>query len=164
MDNLAVTAALRAAKMGFPVFPADPNTKRPLVKGWPDLATLDPEEITKFWLQFPNAMIGALTGEKSGYFTVDIDVKNEECPFDKLKSFEAVHGERLIPVFATKTGSGGLHLFLRMPTNVDIRNSASQIAKGFDIRANGGYVIFAGSTKSDGNQYQFINFMEAYNA
>lgn len=149
--------------MGFPVFPVNPKNKEPLVRDWPNVATRDPEQIKQFWAQFPNAMIGAVTGHPSGYFVIDIDVKDGECPFQKLKSFEGKHGDKLNPAFVTRTGSGGLHLFFKMPHDKDIRNSASKIGDSFDVRGNGGYVVFAGSIKSDGNSYQFLNFGEAYN-
>lgn len=163
MTNI-LKAALEASEMGFPVFPADPNTKRPLVKDWPHVATRDPEKIKQFWLQFPNSMIGAVTGHASGWVAIDIDIKENESAFQKLKTFENLHGEKLKPAFCTETGSKGLHLFFPLPNGIDIKNSASKIGQGWDVRSTGGYVIFAGSIRSDGNSYKFINFEEAYNA
>ena len=39
-------AALAAADRGWPVFPLTPYGKRPAVKAWPQVATLDPEQRT----------------------------------------------------------------------------------------------------------------------
>src|SRR5581483_928401 len=40
-----------------------------------------------------------------------------------------------------RTGSGGVHLWLRVPTGVDVRNSAGRLGLGVDVRGDGGYVI-----------------------
>lgn len=162
MTNI-LKAALEAAEMGFRAFPADPKTKRPLVKGWPEIATRDPQKIKELFEPFYNPMLAVVIHE-SGWVTLDIDVKENECAFKKLKAFEALHGGRLIPAFAIRTPSLGLHLYFKAKEGIEIRNNASKIAKGFDIRGSGGYCIFAGSVRHDGKTYEFIsNFEEAYN-
>lgn len=153
--NDHITTALRAAEMGFPVFPADPHTKRPLIKNWPNLASRDPDQIHAWWQQFPKAMIGAVTGYASGFFVLDIDVEGEENAFEKLKKFQQENGD-LPATLTVQTASGGLHLYFRMPDGIDLRNSAGKLAAGIDIRANGGYVIFPGSVRADGQSYKIV--------
>lgn len=158
MANLTtpVIVALEAAKMGFPVFPTDPATKRPFIKDWPNQATREPEAIHAFWTQFPQAMAGVVTGHASGFFVLDIDVEGREDAFAKLEDFEQTMG-KLPKTMMVKTPSGGLHIYFVMPQGIDVRNSAGKLGDGFDIRANGGYVIFPGSIRADGKAYEMVN-------
>ena len=48
----------------------------------------------------------------------------------------------------------GYHLYFKAP-NHRVPNSASRIAKGVDIRGDGGYVVGPGSATPDG-EYQFV--------
>jgi hypothetical protein len=155
MPATPLEAALFAANLGFPVFPCNPKDKKPLITGWPERATQDEEAIQDWWTRYPDAMVGACTGHQAGKFVVDIDVKGDEDAYEKWDALEKEHGA-LNPVFVTSTPSGGLHLFCVMPEGADIRNSTSKIADGVDIRANGGYVIFAGSIRHDGKQYRML--------
>jgi hypothetical protein len=70
------------------------------------------------------------TGEPSGIAVLDIDVKG-------LAWFDARH----LPLTRMhQTRSGGLHLLFRHAEG--LRNSASAIAPGIDVRASGGMVIY----------------------
>jgi Bifunctional DNA primase/polymerase, N-terminal len=149
-------AALTAAFLGFPVIPCNPENKKPLFAGWPEKATTDRDTITEWWSQWPQAMIGVLTGKPSGYFVLDIDVKDGVPALEKLSKLETLHGS-LVPLMTVRTPSEGLHLYLPMPEGTDIRNSAGKIGIGIDIRGTGGYVIFPGSTRADGKQYTLIS-------
>ncbi len=151
-----VQVALSAAEAGFPTFPTNPSTKKPYISDWPNRATTDKSKIVEFWTLFPDAMAGVVTGVPSGYFVLDIDVEENEDPFEKLAEFEKQHGN-LPKTMTVKTPSGGLHLYFKMPLQTDLRNSASKIGHGIDIRANGGYVIYPGSTRSDNKTYQLIS-------
>jgi hypothetical protein len=46
----------------------------------------------------------------------------------------------------------GRHLIFRWP-GIDVRNSASRIAPGIDVRANGGYIVCAPSVHPSGKRY-----------
>lgn len=154
--NNNIATALQAAEVGFPVFPANPENKRPLIKDWPNLASRDPNQIRTWWSQFPRAMTGAVTGDASGFFVLDIDVKNGEDAFEKLKNLQRLYGE-FSSTLMVKTASGGLHLYFKMPDGINLRNSAGKLATGVDIRANGGYVIFPGSIRADGQSYKILD-------
>jgi hypothetical protein len=54
--------ALETAASGFRVLPVSPESKRPLIKDWPNKATSDSTQITAWWKQYPNAMVGVATG------------------------------------------------------------------------------------------------------
>jgi hypothetical protein len=54
------------------------------------------------------------------------------------------------------TGSGGSHYLFAQP-NVSIKNSASSIGQGLDIRGEGGYIVAAPSLHKSGKRYQWKN-------
>lgn len=94
------------------------------------------EELTE-WVQ-GGGNVGLRTGSISGIGVVDVDPEN---------SGEVPDG---IPQTATvETPSGGLHFYYKIPAGIEIRNSASQIADGVDVRGEGGYVVFPGSRRDD---------------
>ena len=72
-----MTAALHYAEMGYAVFPCKPGTSRPETKhGFKD-ASLDPEQIERWWSQNPCANIGLPT---AGLVIVDIDGPDNTWP------------------------------------------------------------------------------------
>jgi hypothetical protein len=154
MTAVAMTAAaLNYAKKGMPVFPCDPKTKRPLTPhGFKDAST-DAATIRDWWREHPSAMIGLPTGEVSGIFALDIDVKNGQPGLESLKSLEAAH-EPLSETKRTRTASGGLHYLFRYPAGLTLGNSAGKLGIGLDTRGRGGYIIVPPS-KSTAGDYWF---------
>jgi hypothetical protein len=132
--SLTQSAEWLAAEMGLPVFPCDAQ-KRPMTQhGFRD-ATKDPETIRR---SFRNAaMIGIPTGEASGFFVLDLDCKNGAQGLEWL----AAHEARLPQTRRHRTRSGGVHLLFAMPVGRTIRNSASKVGPGVDVRGTGGYII-----------------------
>ncbi|MDL2259484.1 DUF3987 domain-containing protein [Deltaproteobacteria bacterium OttesenSCG-928-K17] len=131
------------AAAGYKVFPVYKN-KRPLLKGWQQKATTDPEQI-RAWFDCENPPeIGVMTGRDSGpfgLFCLDVDgAEGLIC----LEALEKKYGplERLC---VAQTPSGGLHVFFRMPDGVDLRNSAGKLGRNLDTRGQGGYVVVAPS-------------------
>jgi hypothetical protein len=82
-------------------------------------------------------MIGVPTGQGAGFFVVDLDVKNGGQGLEWL----AANQHRLPRTRTHKTRSGGQHLLFQWPEGRTVRNSASRIALGVDVRGNGGYII-----------------------
>ena len=69
-NGVFLQAAIRCAELGYPVFPCAPGGKSPLTeRGFHD-ATVDPEQIEKWWSQHPSANIGIPT---AGLVVIDID-------------------------------------------------------------------------------------------
>lgn len=132
--SLTQSAEWLAAEMGLPVFPCDAQ-KRPMTQhGFRD-ATKDPETIRR---SFRNAaMIGIPTGEASGFFVLDLDCKNGAQGLEWL----AAHEARLPQTRRHRTRTGGVHLLFTMPAGRPIRNSASKVGPGVDVRGSGGYII-----------------------
>jgi hypothetical protein len=132
--TLAASAQWLAEEMGLPVFPCDEHKRPMTAHGFRD-ATRDPETIRR---SFRNAaMIGIPTGEASGFFVLDLDCKNGAQGLEWL----AAHEWRLPQTRRHRTRSGGVHLLFAMPAGRAIRNSASRVGPGVDVRGSGGYII-----------------------
>lgn len=130
--NLPEAAAFLAQQ--WPVFPTDAR-KRPLTAhGFKD-ATRDPDEAR---LLFRHAEgIGMPTGVASGLVAVDIDVKEGRDGLEWL----AANEHRMPRTRRHRTQSGGFHLLFLAPPGRNIRNSASKLAPGVDVRGEGGYIV-----------------------
>ncbi len=149
-----LSSALAAADLGWHVFPCAPGSKRPALKeNWQDLATTDPDRIRSWWAcQAYN--IGIACGP-SGLVVVDLDVAGSRdpdrgpgAPGSGVASLELLcqaHGQRYpVGTYTVDTPSGGCHLYFTAPA-MPVRNSAGKIGPCIDIRADGGYVVGAGS-------------------
>ena len=125
----------------FPVFPCGPN-KRPLVQSGFHAATQDAGQIRAWWRQWPDALVGVPTGQKTGLVVVDYD---PDKATQATHSWMAEHTDLLCSTRSHKTGRGGLHYVFksadRYQTGVDLVLDGSP-RKGIDLRANGGYVIW----------------------
>jgi len=125
----ALDTALDIARdMKLPVFPCDEKpdekgkiSKRPYVKGGFKAATLDEQQISKWWTRWQDALIGVPTGEITGLFVVDIDqsdTKNGELSFEALGLGDPVTCQTL-------TQSGGRHLIFKYPNGYDLNCDAT---------------------------------------
>lgn len=127
----AVRAALAVAK-DYPVFPCDGVSKRPLVEHGFKAATRDAAIVARWWRQYPEALIGVPTGSASGLLAIDIDPQGRQW-LEQVRSRLGAHR-----LHGTRRGK---HLLYRT-NGTAIRNSASQVADGVDVRGEGGYVIW----------------------
>jgi hypothetical protein len=94
--------------------------------------------------------VGIATGERSGIFVVDLDVKNG---VDGASNFFAL-GD-VPPTYTVATPSGGFHLYFKHP-GFPVRNSgpkSNPIAPGVDVRGEIGYVVAPGSPHKNGGKY-----------
>lgn len=137
--NDKLSMALFLIESGFYIFPVGPD-KKPHIKGWPNKASRDEQQIRKWFNGKDAPNIGVVTGKKSGLFCLDVD---GEIGKQSLKNFESQYGE-LSKVCVAETPSGGLHYFFKMP-DFELRNSAGKLAPGLDIRGDGGYIVVAPS-------------------
>jgi putative DNA primase/helicase len=133
--------ALAYAGPGWPVFPCRERKlgrKRPYTPhGFRD-ASRDAVIITRWWRQWPAALIGMPTGPTSGLIVLDIDTKDPRANgFDSLEDLGHVLPESPM----AHTASDGLHVYFINPTTRELRCSAGLLGPGLDIRAAGGYAI-----------------------
>ena len=144
-------AALRIAA-DWPVFPCNPQDKRPFTAhGFKD-ATKDIKQIKAWWKQWPKTMIGVPMGAATGVFCVDLDRKPNEpdgvATWAKLESEHGKAPETRMQV----TPSTGQHLLFKWCN--DIRNhKLKEFAPGIETRGEGGYIIVAPSVMADGKAY-----------
>ncbi|MEV6680841.1 bifunctional DNA primase/polymerase [Streptomyces erythrochromogenes] len=161
-------AVLQSADQGWHVFPLVQGSKRPAVRSWETRATTDPARLTRCW-SAGAYNLGIATGP-SRLVVVDLDVpKGEEdrppagTPAgvtdgaDTLGLLAEEHGERYpSDTYTVRSGSGGLHLYFMAPAGAALRNTAGKLGWKIDTRANGGYVVGAGSTV-EGRPYRVVH-------
>lgn len=143
----ALETALAIAAQGIAVFPCGKN-KRPAISedegghGFHD-ATLDADGIRELFARAPHAvLVGAPTGEKTGFDVLDIDPRHGGDTWEKEQL------DRLPETRIHQTPGGGRHYLFRHAPGV--RNSSGHLRKdgsvggialGVDVRGDGGYVI-----------------------
>jgi putative DNA primase/helicase len=133
--------------------------KHPIFSGWddpksPNCATNDVRKIRAWWRQHPNANIGNATGELGGIVALDVDFpKGGDVGLTTL--LERLGLDQMPPTLVIKTGAGVQFYFAY--DSDDIKNSASKIAPGIDVRGAGGQVVTAPSLHRSGRRYMFAN-------
>ena len=155
--------ALRYALAGYPVLPlrgkvpAIPKVHGPgskcrgecgkLGHGVWD-ATTDPETLGEMWRLYPHANIGVAMGPNR--ITVDVDPRNGGT----LSALGL--DEHSLRTVAARTGGGGHHLVVSVPSGVTLSSNPSTLP-GIDLKMDGGYIVVAPSVHPDtGKQYQWI--------
>lgn len=130
-----MSALLEAAlRMQVPVFPCG-SDKAPMVSAGFKAATRDPARIRE-WFSGYAAMIGVPTGAASGIVVIDIDCHGAANGMGWWQENQS----RIPATRRHRTKNGGLHLVFLSPAE-PVKNSASRIARGVDVRGDGGYVI-----------------------
>lgn len=162
--------ALSYTEQGWPVFPcrsssvetADPHTgeittlgeKTPHTSNGFKSATKFRRILERWWSDWPDAAVGLPTGAATGFFALDIDNKPGGANgFDWLDEMQAEHGP-LPTTSRVISPNGGMHIYFKYV--VGTRNRGA-LGAGVDIRSEGGYVVAAGSTMSNGRQYKWVD-------
>lgn len=147
--------ALAWASLGVRVLPFRfvGALKRPSMRGWPDRATTDPDEVRVWWDEhgpYRRSLVGLATGVGSGFWALDVDVKHGHDGRATLAALEAEHGP-LPRTFTVRTPSGGEQRYFRYPTDGrEVKNSASaeDLGDGLDVRGWHGYVVAPGTWRT----------------
>lgn len=139
------------AELGLRMHPLLPKNKVPIVKAWQTKATTDESIIRQWSAIHRDCNWGVATGAESGVFVVDLDPKSGG---DKSWA-RLVKANKMPDTVTVLTGGGGVHLYFAYPKNMDIRNSASKIGKGVDIRGDGGQVAVPPSLHPSGRYYEW---------
>jgi Bifunctional DNA primase/polymerase, N-terminal len=141
----SISDAIRGA--GLWCVPLDPDSKQPLVP-WKHLQELPPTdaEVLDWCELFHLAGIGIPTGRGNGILVVDAD---------SADAIEWLEIRGMPDTWLVRTRRG-LHYYFAWPVTVPtIRNSASALAPGVDIRAQGGMVTGPGTRRRDGFVYEW---------
>jgi hypothetical protein len=130
----SVVAAQHLAAEGKAVFPCREDKAPTTPRGFLDAVT-DPDAVHGLWCLHPGPLVGVATGAESGFDVLDLDVKHPEAESWWLENRPRIPGTR-----AHRTRSGGWHFLFAHAAG--LRNSASKIARGVDVRGDGGYIIW----------------------
>lgn len=149
---------LRLATRGWRLFPCEIQGKKPLLKDWPNLASDKTGDIL-YWLeQYPGCNWAVVTGLQSRIFVLDVDGDHGA---ESLRGLCERYGRECKDTLTVTTGRGK-HLYFEYPEGeMIIRNSASKLAAGLDIRGEGGYAIVPPSVHSSGVGYTWVNSDES---
>jgi hypothetical protein len=115
-------------------------------------ASKDEHQICRWWNRHPDANIGIVTGAKSGLVVIDLDNDGSTSGEKNFAAMARAFGTA--PETLTARTGRGKHLFFRHP-GISLKNSASRLAPGVDVRADGGYVVAAPSMHRSGTQYEW---------
>jgi hypothetical protein len=150
--NELLTAALRYAELGYRVFPCAPGTKVPLTEhGFHD-ATIDPDQIERWWTQHPSANVAVAT---EGLVIIDIDGDANSWPGgNPERMFDLAAGPMAI------TPRGGSHRVFRQPAGKGWRCTEGRLAPKVDTRADGGYIVAPPSVIEGGKAYRWAPGLE----
>lgn len=136
--NILYREAQRLIKTGQPVFPCKSvgeKAKAPMTKNGLYDATLDVQQVKRWWSQHRTAAIGIPTGII--WDVLDVDVKRDQdgrvhLPY--LQRLGLLNGCQWV----ARTPSGGWHLYFKAAHGLS--NTANAYL-GLDLRAKGGYVV-----------------------
>jgi putative DNA primase/helicase len=160
--SLETAPRFYAELLGWPIFPVqglsgtgdDMKAPLPGSRGFKD-ASSDPETVSRLWRRGLGKFgAGVATGDPLGLWVLDIDAD----PTKGKKGIETIsalierHGS-LPETLTGRTGSGGWHLFFRMPEGREVRNSTSQVGEDLDVRGTVGYVVLPPSPHASGTPY-----------
>ena len=161
-ENEILEAAAVYAEQGLRVFPCNAG-KKPMIKGWPTLATTDLQQLAKWWAKWPDANIGIATGETSGLLVLDIDTKGDGNGFVELEAFLG-HPVEDFDAPRYSTPSGGQQIWFAYPIGDDAGISTKAHIGGLsiDTRANGGLCLCPPSQTADGC-YEWIVEPQEFN-
>jgi hypothetical protein len=147
---MLLAALALAGQRGWCVFPLNRETKVPHIKGWPDRATDDEDQVAGWWRKWRGANIGVATGGKSGVLVVDVDGATGRA---SLVALEAEHGA-LPSTYRVSTGrkDGGEHFYFAIPHSAQV-STRGGLWPGIDIMGDGGQAVGAGSLHRSGRRY-----------
>ncbi len=142
------------AAMGFLVFRIKKNSKTPAFKGWQNEATTDIKILTE-WFESDEYNVGLITGERSGFNVIDVDIKDDK---DGRVSLQEYFGDisSETKALSFKTTTGGYHIPVKWTPETDVSNGAEVLGlKGVDIRGNGGYIVAPSSSLTINTEIKF---------
>jgi len=124
--------------------------KHPLGKGWQAKGMHSWPDVVATWQDRPNSNVGVVTGAPSGIWVLDVDPEHGGA--QRLRDLIASEGGGvpLPSTYIVQTGSGGWHLYWRMPTDFEPTNSRGRLPAGLDVRGTGGQVVAPPSASGKG--------------
>lgn len=151
-DHELRAAALAYLQRGWSVIPVRPREKRPIV-AWQVFQQERPtaDQIERWWLRWPDANVGIVTGAISGLVVLDVDPRHGGDA--SLERWTQAHGP-LPPTVEARSGGGGRHLYFAHPGGI-IHNRV-EFLPGIDVRADGGLIVAPPSVHPNGRRYVWV--------
>lgn len=137
--------AATLAGWGLEVFPL--KGKAPLTRHGHKDATTNQAQIESWWTRWQHANIGARPA--ANVIVFDIDPRN-----GGNSTWRRINKGKYLPAtLVTRTGSGGLHIWFRLPYSAPVNKTAGD---GIDLKNHRGYLVMPGSTHpGTGRPYVF---------
>ncbi len=141
MADTNMTDFALIAKAGLILIPL--NGKVPVQKGWVDRAYINDDTLQQAKRTGCNLGV-RLTDE---HLVIDVDPRNGGD--ESLARLSSAIGIDLVTwTPATRTGSGGLHLWMKKPASLDVQGKLKDFP-GIDLKTKGGQVVAPGSIHPD---------------
>lgn len=142
------------ARAGARVLPLRPKSKAASLNDWPNNATTDQNQITKWFGNGTQYNLGMAMGtwahtatDKTYLVCVDIDTANGKNGLQNWQQLVADNGGNIGQPFIADTATGGLHLVYVSP--VELTNERGALPEHIDVRGQGGYIMTEPSTHPD---------------
>lgn len=154
-------AALWYVERGIKVFPVhtvkdgnctcgnadcDSKGKHPRIEGWRGKASTNPYLLQYWWGVWPDANIGIPCGD-DGLVVIDFDIDIPET----YHEWAEAHPD-LADTLTVQTGSGGYHVYARLP-----ERPQTYIHAGGEVRGSGAYVVGPPSRHVSGAIYKWVD-------
>lgn len=136
--NTMADAVHLYAQLGWAMVPL--AGKRPIHTDWPNRATTDERRLLAELADRPDANLGIATGDRSGFWVLDIDGPEGEA---SLAALVDEHGPLPVTLEA-RTGGGGRHILFAMPDR-PLGNRKRGLGPKLDVRGTGGQIVVAPS-------------------
>lgn len=142
-------AALEYAARGWPIFPCD--SKKPIITGWQESASINPDQIRKWWQRWPNAKIGYAVPKN--VVVIDVDINHDAGKFGDESKADWEEANGAFPdTVQSLTGGGGQQYFFK--TDQPVKNKVG-LLPSVDVRAAGGLAILPPSLHKSGRRYEW---------
>lgn len=139
------------ADLGCEVVPwhYDGRRKKPAIKDWQRGAAFrTSEDCAEWWFSHSSDFPGIVTGPTSGVWVLDLD---GDVGIASAKALVEAHGPIPPEALRVQTPSGGWHYYFAWHDG--IKNTASKVAPGVDVRGRGGYAAAPGAVVGPGRAY-----------
>lgn len=130
---------------GWAVHPLN-DKKRPLLKGWQDKATTNPDVFRQWLQEWPCANVGIVTGSTSNLLILDVD---------GVEGINSLTGLDL-PVSPIVVTARGHHYYYKFPATLNhVSTTRAGLWPNVDTRGKGGYITAPPSIHETGHQYHW---------
>jgi Bifunctional DNA primase/polymerase, N-terminal len=133
---------------GIPVIRINARAKSPMDKGWPTLATLDPEIIANWEAETPGANSGFVAQAKPGGIWI-----LETDSVKTAQKYEQDTGKKIEADFIVQSSKGVHRYYLHNAASIAMGNIPQEEGDGFSVRANNEYCLGPLSVHPTGATY-----------